>query len=249
MMRSGEEILADLSRVLQEGIEDGSIHFNPPPANYSLVRRELLTMIRNDLFSSESVSEGHPDKLADRISDRILDAFLERDPKARVACETMLADQFVVVAGEFKTCTQEVFNEVCGRAEALVRSVLGETGYTTAESGIDPDCCEIQIRFHRQSANISQGVDGLNGVLGAGDQGLMFGYATDETPERMPAPILYAHRLVRRLAELRKSRCIPWLRGCKVAGHVLLSRWAADLSESSCDFHSARGWHKQCRAH
>jgi len=169
-------------------------------------------MIRNDLFSSESVSEGHPDKLADRISDRILDAFLERDPKARVACETMLADQFVVVAGEFKTRSQEVFDEVYGRAKALVRSVLRETGYTTAESGIDPDQCEIQIRFNCQSANISQGVDGLKGVLGAGDQGLMFGYATDETPERMPAPILYAHRLVRRLANLRKSGSVPWLR-------------------------------------
>ena len=93
-----------------------------------------------------------------------------------------------------------------------MRSVLRETGYTTAESGIDPDQCEIQIRFNRQSANISQGVDGLKGVLGAGDQGLMFGYATDETPERMPAPILYAHRLVRRLANLRKSGSVPWLR-------------------------------------
>jgi S-adenosylmethionine synthetase len=169
-------------------------------------------MIRNDLFSSESVSEGHPDKLADRISDRILDAFLERDPKARVACETMLADQFVLVAGEFKTSTMDVFDEVRGRAEALVRSVLRETGYTSAESGIDPDRCEVRILFNGQSSHISQGVDRHDGVLGAGDQGLMFGYATCETPERMPKPILYAHRLVHRLAELRRGESIQWLR-------------------------------------
>jgi S-adenosylmethionine synthetase len=167
--------------------------------------------IRNGLFSSESVSEGHPDKLADRISDRILDAFLARDPKARVACETLLADQFVVVAGEFKTRNPEVFHAVREHAEQLTREVLRDTGYTSAESGIDPDRCEIQIRFNRQSENINQGVDRSDGVLGAGDQGLMFGYATDETPERMPAPIVYAHRLVRRQAEIRRSGELPWL--------------------------------------
>jgi S-adenosylmethionine synthetase len=164
--------------------------------------------IRNGLFSSESVSEGHPDKLADRISDRILDAFLELDPHARVACETMLADQCVIVAGEFKTRNQDDFHAVCSQAESLVREVLRETGYTTAETGIDPERCEVQVRFNHQSLDISQGVD----TGGAGDQGMMFGYATDETPERMPAPILYAHRLVRRQSEVRRSGQLPWLR-------------------------------------
>jgi S-adenosylmethionine synthetase len=164
--------------------------------------------IRNGLFSSESVSEGHPDKLADRISDRILDAFLERDPYARVACETMLADQCVIVAGEFKTHNQNDFRAVRSAAESYVRQVLSDTGYSDAATGIDPKHCEVQIRFNWQSQDIAQGVD----TGGAGDQGMMFGYATDETPELMPAPILYAHRLVRSLAEFRQCHRLTWLR-------------------------------------
>ena len=164
--------------------------------------------ICNGLFSSESVSEGHPDKLADRISDRILDAFLELDPHARVACETMLADQCVIVAGEFKTHNRDDFHAVRSQAESLVREVLRETGYTSAETDIDPEHCEIQIRFNWQSQDIAQGVD----TGGAGDQGLMFGYATDETPEMMPAPILYAHRLVRSLKEVRRYHRLTWLK-------------------------------------
>ncbi|WP_224080045.1 methionine adenosyltransferase [Cupriavidus laharis] len=168
-------------------------------------------MIRNGLFSSESVSAGHPDKLADRISDRILDAFLARDPHARVACETLLADQCVIVAGEFKTRCQDDFDAVRASADALVRDVLRESGYRDAETGIDPEHCEVQIRFNGQSQDINQGVDRADGILGAGDQGLMFGYATDETPELMPAPIVYAHQLVRRQAELRQQGVLPWL--------------------------------------
>ena len=167
--------------------------------------------ISNGLFSSESVSEGHPDKIADRISDRILDAFLERDPNARVACETFLADQFVVVAGEFKTKRAEDFQAVKENAEILVRQVLRDTGYQDASTGIDPDRCEVQIRFNGQSKDINRGVDRSDGILGAGDQGLMFGYASDETPELMPAPIIFAHRLVRKQAEVRKNATLPWL--------------------------------------
>lgn len=167
--------------------------------------------LRDGLFSSESVSEGHPDKLADRISDAVLDEFLRHEPSSRVACETFLADQCVVVAGEFKTKSPETFQAVRARAVTIVSSVLREAGYRDSTTGIDPDRCEVQIRFNGQSADINRGVDREDGIIGAGDQGLMFGYACDDTPELMPAPIVYAHRLMRRHAELRRSGALPWL--------------------------------------
>jgi S-adenosylmethionine synthetase len=167
--------------------------------------------VRNGLFSSESVSEGHPDKLADRISDAVLDEFLRHDPSARVACETLLADQCVVVAGEFKTRSPETFRAVRQRAVTIVSDVLRDAGYRDGATGIDPERCEIQVRFNGQSSDINQGVDRDDGVIGAGDQGLMFGYACDDTPELMPAPIVFAHRLVRRQAKLRRNGVLPWL--------------------------------------
>ena len=167
--------------------------------------------IRNGLFSSESVSEGHPDKLADRISDAVLDEFLELDPQARVACEILLGDGYVIAAGEFKTRHEADFEDVRARTPGIIRRVLRDAGYRYAATGIDPERCEIQVRFNRQSADINRGVDREDGVTGAGDQGLMFGYACDETPELMPAPIIYAHRLMQRQAGLRRSGALPWL--------------------------------------
>jgi len=167
---------------------------------------------RTYVFTSESVSEGHPDKMADQISDAILDAFLTLDPNAKVACETVLADQVVLVAGEFKTVDPEIFEIVQNNAEQIVRQVIREIGYTSKEDGIDPDRCEIKIAFNHQSPQINQGVDLAGGEIGAGDQGLMFGYACDETLELMPLAISLAHRLMRKQAELRNSGAFPWLR-------------------------------------
>ena len=153
------------------------------------------------LFTSESVTEGHPDKIADQISDAVLDAALTDDPGSRVACETLVTTGLVVVAGEITTRTYIPVAQ-------LVRSVVREIGYDHSTKGFDADTCGVMVTLDRQSPDIAMGVD----TGGAGDQGLMFGYATRETPELMPAPIQYAHSLTRRLAEARKEGLLPWLR-------------------------------------
>ena len=153
------------------------------------------------LFTSESVTEGHPDKVADQISDAILDAMLKDDPGSRVACETLVTTGLAVVAGEITSVSQV-------DVPTLVRKTILDIGYDDAEYGIDGTACEVLTTIHQQSPHIAMGVD----TGGAGDQGMMFGYATDETAERMPAPISYAHALVRQLAAVRRNGALPWVR-------------------------------------
>ena len=163
-------------------------------------------MSEYSIFTSESVSEGHPDKMADQISDAILDAIIKDDPHARVAVETLVKTGMAVVAGEVRTNTYV-------ELEDIVRQVILDIGYDSSEKGFDGASCAVLNGIGKQSADIAIGVDEAEEKeMGAGDQGLMFGFATDETDTLMPAPVYYSHRLVERQAELRKNGTLPWLR-------------------------------------
>jgi len=169
-------------------------------------------MSKDYIFTSESVSEGHPDKMADQISDAVLDEIYRRDPnhaKARVACETLVKTGFVMLAGEITVTDADIKIDY----EKVVRRVVNDIGYNHSDVGFDGNTCGVLIALGEQSKDINQGVDReTEEAQGAGDQGLMFGYATNETDMLMPAPIDYAHRLVKRQAEVRKNGTLPWLR-------------------------------------
>ncbi len=197
----------------------------------------MSSVHKNYLFTSESVTEGHPDKIADQISDAVLDAFLAQDPTSRVACETLLTTGLVVVAGEI-TSKGKV------NIQDLVRKTITEIGYTRAKYGFDAETCGIMESVHAQSPDISMGVD----TGGAGDQGLMFGYACDETPELMPLTISLAHKITKKLSEVRKKGILPYLRPdgksqvtieykngkpCRIHTVVVSSQHAPDIAQAN----------------
>jgi S-adenosylmethionine synthetase len=203
-------------------------------------------MSKTYLFTSESVSEGHPDKIADQISDAVLDEMIKQDPQSRVACETLIKTGVVIVAGEITTSAWVDLEDV-------VRGTITDIGYDSSEVGFDGATCAVMSLIGKQSADIAQGVDREHAEQqGAGDQGMMFGYASNETEVYMPAPITYAHRLVQRQAEVRKNGTLPWLRPdaksqvtfryeqgapCGIEAVVLSTQHDPDISER--DLHEA----------